>query len=472
MSRALPLLLLALISFVNPSPAGATDMPAGVIAALKSHGLDGAGLSVFVQGIDDEAPVLAFNADVLRNPASVMKLLTSYAALDLLGPAYRWHTEVWVTGPLSGGRLEGDLVLRGGGDPSLTTERFWSLLREIRALGITEIAGDLVIDDTLFAPNGESPGDLDQQPYRAYNVLPNAMLVNYNVVEFRARRSGRSVVVQMEPPLHGFQVENQIGNRQGSCTGFQRGIAFDLPQGFAGRKAVLSGSFPSGCTDYSLWRSVLAAPQYTDALFRALWEHLGGRIEGGLRLAPVPEDAQRILAYPSRPLSDQLREINKWSNNVMTRHLMLTIGVERLGAPGTPEKGREAIGAWLQERGLALPGLFIDNGSGLSRRSRITAEGLGKLLLDAWRHPLMPDLVASMPISAVDGTLRSRYRGELAGRMHMKTGRLDNVSALAGIITSRSGRRHVVVVIMNEPDAHRGSGEAVQEAVLRWAYRR
>lgn len=468
MPRTLPLLMIALLVIAAPWSAAAESLPPRVIATLKHHQLDGAGLSVFVQAVDAAEPLLSFNADVLRNPASVMKLVTSYAALDLLGPGFRWETEVWITGPVRDRRLEGDLVLRGGGDPALTTERLWTMLREIRALGITEIGGDLVIDDTLYAPNSEPLGELDRQPYRAYNVLPNAMLVNNNVVEFRIRRDGRDVIVHADPPLQGLAVENRITSRQGSCTGFQRGVAFDLPNGFAGRRAVLSGQFPAGCKDYALWRSVMDAPQYTDALFRALWEHLGGTIEGESRLAPVPEGARKILSYPSRPLSEQLRDINKWSNNVMTRHLLLSLGIERHGPPGTPQKGREVVHDWLEARGLAELGQFVDNGSGLSRRARISAAVLGRMLLDAWQHPNMPELVASMPIAAVDGTLRNRFHGEMAGRMHLKTGRLDGVSAIAGIVTSRSGQRHVVVVIMNEPNAHRGPGEAVQEMLLRW----
>jgi serine-type D-Ala-D-Ala carboxypeptidase/endopeptidase (penicillin-binding protein 4) len=462
------LLLLLLPAISLPAPAFGQSLPPRVIAALKHHQLDGAGLSVFVQAVDDDQPLLSFNAQVARNPASIIKVLTSYAALDLLGPAYRWHTEVWANGPVRDRRLEGDLILRGGGDPSLTTERLWTLLREIRARGISEIAGDLVIDDGLYAPVKEQPGDFDRQPYRAYNVLPNAMMVNFNVVEFRIRHRGQDVVVHADPPLHGLEVENRIARRQGPCSGFQRGVAFDLPQGFAGHRAVLSGHFPTGCGEFSLWRSVMEPPQYANALFLTLWGGVGGTIEGGLRLAPLPDESELLLRFPSRPLAEQLREINKWSNNVMTRHLLLTLGIEAHGPPGTVEKGRQVVGAWLEERGLDAPGLFIDNGSGLSRRTRISAATFGQMLVDAWHHPYMPELVASMPIAAVDGTLRNRLRGETAGRMHLKTGRMNDVSAIAGIVTSRSGRRHAVVVIMNEPNAHQGSGEAVQAALLQW----
>lgn len=448
----------------------ADSLPRPIAAALANHKLDGSGVSVFVQAVDEAQPLLAFNENVLRSPASIIKLLTSYAALDLLGPAYRWQTEVWITGEVRNGRLHGDLVLRGGGDPGLSTERFWTLLREIRAHGIAEITGDLVVDDTLFAPNREQPGDFDGQPYRAYNVLPSALLVNSNAVEFRAMRNGSGVSVYVDPPLDGFLVENRITTSQGTCTGFQRGVAFDLPDGLEGHRAVLSGSFPSGCSEYSLWRTVLPAPQFANALFRALWHQLGGRIDGGFRVAPVPEHARQLYVYPSQPLGEQLRVMNKWSNNPMTRHLLLTLGLEREGAPATPEKGRAAIEAWVKQRGLVMPGLYVDNGAGLSRRTRVTAGGFGQMLLDAWQHPQMAELMSSMAIAAMDGTLRSRYRGEMAGRMYLKTGRLDGVASIAGLVSSRSDRRFVVVVIVNEENAHRGSGVAVQDAVLRWVF--
>ncbi len=465
--------ILALLLGLSLGPALAAEtLPRPVAAALATHRLDGAGLSIFVQAVDGTSPLLAFNADVVRSPASVIKLLTTYAALDILGPAYTWETEVLVTGPVRKGRLEGDLVLRGGGDPGLTTERFWTLLREIRARGIREITGDLVVDDTLFAPNGEDPGDFDSQRYRAYNVLPSALLVNSNTVEFRIMRDAEGVSVYLDPPLEGFRVENRIGDRQGPCSGFQRGVAFDLPDGFEGKHAVLSGNFPTGCTEYSLWRSVLRAPQFTNALFRALWRQLGGTIQGGLRIAATPADAEPLLTYQSLPLNDQVRAINKWSNNPMTRHLLLTLGLEHGGAPATPEKGRAAVAEWLKTKGLAMPGLYLDNGSGLSRDTRVTAAGLGAVLLDAWRHPQMADFIASMPIAANDGTLRRRYAGDMAGRLSMKTGRLDEVSAIAGVMQSRSGQRFVVVVVLNAANAHRGVGEAVQDTVLRWVFER
>jgi serine-type D-Ala-D-Ala carboxypeptidase/endopeptidase (penicillin-binding protein 4) len=474
--RVLLALQLSLLFCLLAAPfslrAGAEGPPPAILAALKHHKLDPADVSIFVQAVDGQEPLIAFHDELPRSPASVVKLLTTYAALDILGPAFQWHTEIWTTGTLRDGRLDGDLILRGGGDPGLSTERFWTLLREIRARGITEITGDLVIDDTLFAPAEDAPGDFDQQPWRAYNVPPNALLVNHNAVEIRLTRNPGGIGTYVDPPLHDFRLENRLTSRPGACSGYQRGVAFDLPAGLDGRHAVLSGAFPGGCTDHTLWRAVLPAPQFADALFRELWPQLGGQIRGKLRVEAVPEGATRLFVYRSLPLAEQVRQINKWSNNPMTRHLLLTIGIDHAGAPGTTEKGRAALAAWAERRGLEFPDMFIDNGSGLSRRTRMSAGGLGRMLLDAWEHPQMAELMSSMPIAALDGTLRSRYHGEMAGRMYLKTGRLDNVSAIAGFVSSRSGRRHVVVVIVNAPGAHEGSGAAIQDAVLRWTFDR
>jgi len=472
-------LILLVFGLLVASPATADEeggtgvLPAPVRAALKYHGLTGEELSIYVRAVDADEPLLAVNAGTPRRPASVIKLLTTYAALDVLGPAYQWQTEAWATGPVGDGVLSGDLVLRGTGDPALSLERFWTFLRDLQRLGVRRITGDLVIDNTYFDVAGEDTGAFDGQPYRTYNVPPDALLVNFGAARFDIlhRPDGR-VAVSVDPPLAGFEIVNEIRSRKGACGGFQRGVAFDLPGGLDGGRAVLSGRFPTGCTDYALWRSVLPAPRFVDAVFRALWDGLGGTLEGGLRVAAVPEDATRIHVYPSQPLGDVVRQINKWSNNAMTRQVFLTLGAEKYGAPGNPEKARRAIAEWLDSRGLDFPELRLDNGSGLSRETRISARSLGRMLLDAWQHPYMAELVASMPISAVDGTMKRRYAGDMAGRLHLKTGRLDEVSAVAGVMISRSGRRYVVVVIQNDRDAHRGVGEDIQDVVLRWVFDR
>lgn len=472
--RQLPILLLLVLAF--PLVAAAAEpsaLPPPVQAVLDGHRLGQSGLSVVVRPVDGGAPLLELNPDIPRSPASIIKLLTTFAALDMLGPAYTWRTEAWADGEPADGRLEGDLYLKGGGDPYLTTERFWTFLRGLRETGLGRVDGDLVIDSSYFRPEQTDPGAFDHQPYRTYNVVPDALLVNLKAVRFRVVQpgSGGKPVVMTDPVLSNLRIDNRLRSGGGACAGYQRGVAIALPGGPEGHQVVLSGRFPAACGDYSIWRTALSPAEFTYGVFQPLWSQLGGDLAGKARTGEVPEGARRLHAMESIPLAEVVRNVNKFSNNVMTRHLLLTLGAEREGAPGTETKGRAALDAWLADQGLSLPGLYVDNGAGLSRDTRISAGGLADLLVTAWRHPYMPEFVASMPLAGLDGTLRNRYRGEsLAGRLHAKTGRLDDVYSLAGIIQGASGRRYVVVCIHNDHDVHRGPGQELQDALLSWAF--
>jgi len=465
------LLLISTVAQAEEMPPTSPPLPPAIQQVLDGHGLGQRGLSIVVQAVDDEQPVLSLNAEIPRSPASIIKLLTTFAALDLLGPAYTWQTRAYLGGPLDDGHLHGDLYLQGGGDPYLSTERFWSFLRELRARGLRNIDGDLIIDNSYFDVADEDPAAFDGQPFRTYNVAPDALLVNLKAVEFRVYRpaAGAPPEVVTDPLIANLKIDNQLRSRNGPCNGFQRGVAIDLPAGLDGSTVQLSGSFPSGCSEYSLWRTVMTPPQFAYGVFESLWTELGGSLSGQVKTGQVPEGAEPFVRHDSVPLAEIVRNVNKFSNNVMTRQLMLTIGAEQQGAPGTRAKGRAAISGWLQDQGLNFPGLYLDNGSGLSRDTRISAGSMAQLLLAAWRHPYMPEFIASMPLSGMDGTLRNRFRNtSLAGRMHAKTGRLDHVYSIAGYVQARSGKRYVVVAIQNDNDVHRGPGQELQDALLRW----
>jgi D-alanyl-D-alanine carboxypeptidase/D-alanyl-D-alanine-endopeptidase (penicillin-binding protein 4) len=449
-------------------------LPSSVASILAGHDLGPDGLSIVVRAVGDGPTLLALNADTPRSPASTIKLLTTFAALDSLGPAYTWQTKAWVDGPIRDGRLDGDLYLEGGGDPYLTTERFWTFLRQLSARGLRQIDGDLVIDNSYFAPEPENPGAFDGQPYRTYNVPPDALLVNLKAVEFRIFRptAGARPRVVTDPVLANLEIDNRIGNAEGPCRGFQRGVAFDLPDGLDGNSVVLSGQFPTGCMDYALYRTVMTPPEFTVGVFRPLWSQLGGGLSGHVETGEVPDSARLFATASSVPLAEVVRNVNKFSNNVMTRQLLLTMGAESSGEPGTATNGREAVDRWLEGQGIDAPGLHIENGSGLSRETRMTAGSMAQMLEAAWRHPFMPEFIASMPLSGLDGTMRNRFRGSaLEGRLHVKTGRLDNVYAIAGYLQARSGTRYVVVVFHNDTDVHRGPGRELQDALLRWVYK-
>ncbi len=464
-------ILLFCLSAALTAQAADSELPLGVQSVLKLRQVPYESLSIYVEDVDTGETVLQWRDGERRNPASTIKLLTTLVALDVLGPTYRWKTEVYANGDIQGERLDGDLLIKGYGDPFLVTERVWQLLRDIRHAGIREIGGDLLIDDSFFEIGDYDPAAFDRQPLRAYNVAPNALLMNFKVVRywFEPDHQSETVTVRLDPALENLRVRNDLSLAPGRCRGYQRGITISTNE--RSNEVTFSGRFPDGCKRYAMDRAALSHNEFVYGLFKLLWRESGGEFGGGWQNALADPDAEPIVSFESPPLSEMIARVNKHSNNVMARQLLYTLSAEVDGEPGTEEGGRRAIAKWLTENKLESGKLAIENGAGLSRNSRITAAEMGSLLRFAWRQPYMPEYLASMSISGLDGTLSRRFRGtELIGKAHLKTGSLDDVSALAGYLQSRSGRRLAVVAMQNYRDIHRGPGEEVQEALLRWLY--
>jgi len=445
------------------------SLPAAVQRALDVRNVPRDSLSIYVEDLGSGEVVLAWHAAEPRNPASTMKLVTTLVALDHLGPAYRWKTEVYARGEIRDGTLDGDLLIKGYGDPFLVTERVWQLVRDVRLAGVDTIAGDVLIDDSWFDVGDYDPGAFDRQPLRAYNVAPNALLMNFKVVRYWFEPDGQQVTVQLDPPLDNLRVDNRLGVRNGYCGGYQRGITVTTNE--TADRVTFSGKFPSGCSRYAMDRSVLSHNAFAFGLFSSLWRESGGHFDGGWANVLTGEGEKPFLTFESPSLAEVIARINKHSNNVMARQLLYTLSAEVLGPPGTEEGGKRVIADWLASNKLEPAKVAVQNGAGLSREARITAEDMGALLRFAWRQPYMPEYLASMSLSGLDGTLNRRFRGsELAGKAHLKTGTLDHVTAIAGYLQSRSGRRFSLVMLHNFDNIHRGPGEEAQEALLRWLY--
>jgi len=458
---------------VAAAPAPGVTLPAPVRAVLERRDVPAESLSVYVADVETGEVVVDWLKDTARNPASVLKLVTTLVALDVLGPAYRWSTDIYALGEIDGGRLDGDLLIKGHGDPFLVTERVWQLARGLRRVGLDTIDGDLLIDDSHFELGEYDPGAFDRQPLRAYNVAPNALLMNFKVVRywFTPEPQTGSVRIELDPPLANVAIDNRLGLRQAPCRGFQRGIAVTANE--AVDRMIFSGRFPSGCERYALSRSTLDHNAYAYGLFTAMWRENGGRLSGGWRPGVAPEDAEPLYEFRSAPLGEAVTRVNKYSNNVMARQLLMTLSAEVLGPPGTEAGGRQVIRQWLDERGLDVDSLAIANGAGLSRAARVSAYDLVSLLEYAWRQPYMPEYLASMALSGLDGTLRDRLEGRgLSGKAHLKTGSLDDVAGIAGYLQAADGRRYAVAILSNHQDIHRGYGEEIQDALLRWLYAR
>lgn len=457
--------------------AGADErLPAPVAQALAAVRVPPSAVAIAVQDAIADRPVLRANEALPMNPASAMKLLTTFAALEILGPAFRWKTEAYLQGTLRQGVLEGDLVLKGGGDPRLDMESFWVLLRALRAKGLREIRGDLVLDRGYFARASADPGAFDGDPFRPYNVAPDALLVNYNSLRFMfmpGREGGAPPVrIAVEPRPPALEVINVLRLANGPCP---EGRAFRemLAPTFepARQRAIFAGRYPASCGEKDLNVALLAPNDYAGGVMRQLWRETGGLWSGAVREGAAPAGAAPFHVHESPPLGLLVRDINKLSNNVMARHLFLTLGAETAGAPGDAQKAAAAIRGWLARKGIAAPELVLENGSGLSRIERLSAASLAALLQAAWNASVMPEFVASLPIAALDGTMRRRLKGEaVAGQAHIKTGLLADVRSMAGYMLDRAGRRMIVVMIVNHPNAPQA--QAAMDELLRWVYER
>ena len=462
--------------------AGAATLPGTVKQSLKQAGIPLSGVAIEVREAGGRKALISLNARQTMNPASTMKLLTTYAALDMLGPAYQWKTEAWLDGELKDGVLHGDLVLKGYGDPKFTLEQFWLWLRELRARGLHEIRGDLVLDRSFFELPPHDPAAFDNDPVRAYNVGPDALLLNFNTLHLRYLPDGNGMKIISEPPLDGMRLDNRLapqsapGASKNNCNNWDDGIL--VQQG--GDSVVLQGGYPGECGEREHHLSVMPHTRYMEAVFRALWQELGGSLQGRQREGVAGDKAQLFSTHYSEPLSAIIRDINKYSNNVMARQLFLTLGAdislpshlmgegagERVASTNIERSGN-AVREWLRKQRLDFPELVLENGAGLSRTERISAAHLAQLLQHAAAHPLSAEFEASLPILGVDGSVKKRLReSAAASHAHLKTGTLEGVKTIAGYVRSQGGKEWVVVFLINHPNAK--YGQAAQDALVEW----
>jgi D-alanyl-D-alanine carboxypeptidase/D-alanyl-D-alanine-endopeptidase (penicillin-binding protein 4) len=426
---------------------------------------------------DKYAPLLSWRADASMNPASVMKLVTTYAGLDLLGPSFTWATPVYVDGTIADGVLRGNLIIRGQGDPTLVQERLWLLLRRVQGLGIQSITGDILLDRSAFAASTQNPADFDGEAQRPYNATPDALLLNFKsvVMTFTPNPGNGSASVNFEPPLAGMRMQTRVPLLAGAngsaslaaCGDYRAQLKADFTDPY---RMAFNGSYPAACGE-KVWAVAYADPaSYAERAVAGMWQEMGGKLGGRVREGRAAPVQAPVFEMASPPLAEVIRDINKFSNNVMAQQLFLTLG-QASGAPPTGgasmEASRAVVANWWRERMGGQPQPVLDNGSGLSRQARITPQGLARLLQTAYVSGVMPELMASLPISGVDGTLRRNKSVVSQGWAHLKTGSLRDVTALAGYVHSPSGRRLVLVAIVNHPNAN--AARPALDALVEWA---
>ncbi|WP_373186535.1 D-alanyl-D-alanine carboxypeptidase/D-alanyl-D-alanine-endopeptidase [Halopseudomonas sp.] len=449
-------------------------LPSTVKQSLDAAKLPNDAMSIAAIPLEGQGMAQFVNADKIVNPASTMKLVTTYAALELLGPTYSWRSELLGTGPISNGVLEGDLIFRTSGDPKMTIERMWTLLRDLRAAGVREVAGDLVLqpaDIRLPADAVPFPDD-GNDPSKPFLVEPDPLLTNLKLLVLSSYGESNGVRIHLEPALPEVTINNQLRLLApvNSCP--WPNVTYGIEDNGSSATITLVGALHQGCS-VQRYMSALDAPTYTGSMLRTLWRDMGGAIRGTTRVGQPPGKARQLAYSDSPDLVTVIRDINKFSNNTMARQLFLTIGRETR-SPADLDDQRSAvrsINQWLGSKGIQPTALIMENGSGLSRIERMTARDMAMLLQQAWKSPYSAEFIASLPLAAMDGTMRRRLRNtSVAGQAHIKTGSLRSVRAIAGITRDANGQSWAVAAIVNHPAA--GASREALDRVLTDVYRR
>ena len=415
------------------------------------------------------APRLAWQADTAMNPASVMKLVTTYAGLDLLGPGYFWKTRVYTQGYVRNGVLHGDLLIQGSGDPKLVRERLADLIDAIRAKGITAIDGDIGLDRSVFKLPPHDPAAFDDDPLRPYNVGPDGLLVNFKALVFKFIPERGRVRVESEPPIAGVQIPPRVAAAKGRCSDWRTRLEADFsdPQ-----KVQFKGRFPLACGEQQ-WAVAYPDPdRFAPRVIEGMWRAAGGTLSGRVKWLDRPATGQPLVTGYSLPLGEVVHDINLYSNNVMAQQLFLTLSASVDGRGSFAESTNTLKRWWRSRFGLrATP--QVDNGSGLSREGRVTAASLVALLQQAAAGPNAEVFERSLPVAGVSGTLRRLAdrspHSEAIGNARLKTGSLRDVAAIAGYAWGRSGQAYAVVGLINDPNA--GAARPALDRLVEWAIR-
>ena len=466
--RLLTTILALYLGTVVAAPS--TTLPDSVSAALRQAHIPASAMAVEVVPLATQGkalPLLSVQAHTPMNPASVMKLVTTYAGLDLLGPQFTWDTRIWTTGEVRNGALHGDLIIEGSGDPKWVRERIEATFTAIQAQSIERIEGDIVLDHSVMAitPRTEA---FDDEPLRPYNVEPDGLLVNFKALIFKFTPDPANGVVRIEtePRIDGVSLPTEVPLSANACQDWRSQLRADFSNPLHIRFA---GGYPGSCGAQE-WPVAYSDPAtYARRVVRGMWLAAGGRLTGQVRDGQRPATARLLLHSPSLPLGELVADINKFSNNVMAQQLFLTLSVQA-GVPGTFERSRQRVAQWWQNRLPSQSAPTLDNGSGLSRHARVQVHSLSALLQLAAQGPLAQDFQDSLSIAGVDGTVKhwgDRYPGSaLLGKAWLKTGTLRDVAAVAGYVQGQSGQRYSVVAIVNHEEAKRA--RPALSALLEW----
>lgn len=460
----------------------AQPLPKEVTQALARAGVPASAISVVVQTLPASSsvtaaidPLIKHRAEASVNPASVMKLITTYAALDQLGADFTWKNRVYIDGTLEAGVLQGNLILRGSGDPKLVLERIEELFRQVQAKGVREVRGDILLDRRVFDVPDKNPADFDDEPLRPYNAVPDGMLVNFKalIYNFIPDPVTKKVVLRVDPPIAGVELPTEITASYGACGDWRSSLQADFSNP---DRVSFAGRFSLSCGE-RVWPVAYVAPrQYATRVIEAMWRKSGGLLTGSVREEALSRTARLLHSEPSLPLSDIIADVNKFSNNVMAQQVFLTLSTQSPspGRTGSFAASQRNVAAWWKTRLPEVAAPILDNGSGLSRKERSSVAAINALLQLAAASPNSQVFANSLGIAGVDGTvarMRDRNGNSAAiGQAQLKTGTLKDVAAIAGYANALNGQRYSLAAIINHP--HAGAARPALDALVEWIVKR
>lgn len=447
-------------------------LPPAVEAALQRADMTDDVLGVVAYPLSDKTSGLRLHADEPRQPGSTMKLVTTIIALERLGTNARGRTDILADLKPQNGVINGPLYLRGGADTDLDWAALWGMLRQLREQGVTHIHGGLVVDRSLFNPTrlDAGVGPFDEAPEFQYNVIPDALNLNTSLLGYVLQSDDTTLTLRATPALPGLTLDvSAMSLNDNACAKWED--TWKVPTAEVDQGAPMlrfRGQFPRNCRR-QLDLNLVDRQWATAAAVRLIWRQLGGQIAGMDREGTTPHDAVTLTSHLGRPFAEVAIGMMKRSDNPLTRLTYLRLGVlaATAGEP-TLNAAARSVTEWFTAKGIPAEGLVMDNGSGLSRSERITAQQLAAVLELAYKGPHAPELLASLPVAGVDGTLSRRFKGSLAeGRARMKTGTLRNVVALAGYVLDSQDRMWVVAATLNH-DTAPAKGHAVLDSIVEW----
>lgn len=446
-------------------------LPIAVQNEIEQSSLTPDQISLWIAPTDNpSAPIVDYHSQTPRTPASVMKVITTGTGLLLLGADYRWKTEFYTDGTLNHGTLNGNLIIKGYGDPYMVQENMADMVSALRISGLSHINGKVILDNSYFLNSVENPDSFDGHGIEPYNAIPSSLSINFRTINLVFRPIGNQVQISTDPTLTATRIDNRMyvnsAKRCRGKTGFNPKIEADYNQGLI----IISGSMSKNCKEKRLSKVLTDAGDLYFGHFKKMWQANGGTITDSWHYGRVPKKAKLFYRYRSQKnLAEQITAMNKHSNNIMTRQLFLTIGAEKTQPPATLQKSRAVILHQLQRLGVNTHLLSVDNGSGLSRSASISAKQLGHFLLAMHRSPARQTFEQSLSVAGIDGTLRRRLKNTpLAGNVIGKSGTLNQVKSLAGYLHSQSGKKYIYVMLFEGKNAR--AGRLLMDNILQWVY--